>query len=134
MILELEEKFVSSCLFIDHLAKTDTFETFLDNLELNFDHMTDKNSYLMVVLGDLIAKLNSWYSNDSTNIAGLKTDILTSTFDFYQIIKEATHILNNTSSCIELIFLSQPNLVTESCVHSSLRANFHHQIRYQTVL
>ena len=29
----------------------DEFETFLDNLELNFDHMADKNPYLMVVLG-----------------------------------------------------------------------------------
>ena len=28
----------------------DEFETFLDNLELNFDHMADKNSYLLVVL------------------------------------------------------------------------------------
>ena len=41
---------------------------FLDNLELNFDHMADKNPYLMVALGDFNAKLNSWYSNDSTDI------------------------------------------------------------------
>ena len=46
----------------------DEFETFLDNLELNFDHMADKNPYLMVVLGDFNAKSNSWYRNDSTDI------------------------------------------------------------------
>ena len=37
----------------------DEFETFLENLELNFDHMADKNPYLMIVLGDFNAKSNS---------------------------------------------------------------------------
>ena len=50
----------------------DAFETFLDNLELNFDCMADKNSYLMVFLGDFNAKLNSWYRNYSTDIEGSK--------------------------------------------------------------
>ena len=108
----------------------DEFETFLDNLELNFDHMADKNPYLMVALGDFNAKSNSWYRNDSTDTEGSKIDILTSTFGFHQIINEATHILNNSSSCIDLIFTSQTNLVTESGVHSSLHENCHHQITY----
>ena len=38
--------------------------------------------------------------------------------------------MNNYSSCIDLIFTSQPNLVIESGVHSSLHANCHHQITY----
>ena len=92
--------------------------------------MADKNPYLMVVLGDFNTKSKSGYSNDSTDIEGSKIDILTSTFGFHQIINEATHILNNSSSCIDLIFTSQPNLVTESGVHSSLHANCHHQITY----
>ena len=79
----------------------------------------DKNPYLMIVIGDFSAKSNSWYRNDSTVTEGSKIDILTSTFGFHQIINEATHILNNSSSCIDLIFTSQPNLVTESGVHSS---------------
>ena len=82
---------------------SDEFETFLDNLELNFDYMADKNPYLMVALGDFNAKSNSWYRNDSTDIEGSKIDILTSTFGFHQIINEATHILNNSSSCIHSI-------------------------------
>ena len=34
------------------------------------------------------------------------------------------------SSCIDLIFASQPNLVMGSGVHSSLHENCHHQIIY----
>ena len=45
-----------------------------------------------------------------------------------QIIKEPTHISNTSSFCIDLIFRSQPNLITDSGVHSSLHSNCHHQI------
>ena len=45
-----------------------------------------------------------------------------------QIIKEPVHITNTSSSSIDLIFTSQPNLITDSGVQSSLHANCHHQI------
>ena len=38
------------------------------------------------------------------------------------------HILNNSSSCIDLTFNSQPNLPIESGIHPSLQPNCHHQI------
>ena len=66
----------------------------------------------------------------NTNTEGSKIDILTVSFGFNQIINEPTLILSNSSSCIDLIFTSQPNLVIESGVHSSLYANCHHQLTY----
>ena len=47
-----------------------------------------------------------------------------------QLIKEPTHIIGNSSSCIDLLFCSQPNLVMESGVHPSLNTSCHHQIIY----
>ena len=47
-------------------------------------------------------------------------------FGFSQIINEPTHVLNNTSSCIDLIFTSQSNLVMYSGVDPSLHPNCHH--------
>ena len=38
------------------------------------------------------------------------------------------HILENSFSCIDLIFTTQPNMVLESGVHHSLHQNCHHQI------
>ena len=92
--------------------------------------MADKNPCLMIALDDFNAKTNSWYRNDSTGTERSKIDILTSTLGCHQIINEATHILNNSSACIDLIFTSQPNLVTESGVHSSLHENCHHQVTH----
>ena len=63
----------------------------------------------MVALGDFDGTFNSWYINDNTNIKGSKIDILTGSFGFNQIINEPTHILNNFSSSINLVFTSQPN-------------------------
>ena len=45
-----------------------------------------------------------------------------------QLIQELTHTLNSSSTCIDLIFTSQPNLVMECGIHSSLYSNCHHQI------
>ena len=47
---------------------------------------------------------------------------------YNKVIKEPTYILDNSSSCIDLIFTSQANLLIESGVHSSLHSNCHHKI------
>ena len=85
---------------------------------------------MMVAFSDFKAKLKSWYINDNTNFEGSKIDYLTSSFGFHQIINKPTHILNNSSSCIDLIFTTQPNLVMESGAYSSPHANCHHQLPY----
>ena len=88
---------------------------FLDNLELNFELMAEK-----IYLRNFNVKSNFWYTNGNTNTEGSKIDILTSCFGSHQMINEVSHILNSSSSCIDLIFASKLNLVTESSVHSSL--------------
>ena len=57
-------------------------------------------------------------------------DTIAISYGLNQLIQEPTHILNSSSSCIDLIFTSQPNLVMESGIHSSLHSNCHHQILF----
>ena len=59
-----------------------------------------------------------------------KLESLTTQFGLQQIIKGPTHILAETSFCIDLIFTSHQNLVMESGVRSSLYPNCHHHITY----
>ena len=54
----------------------------------------------------------------------------TSQFGLHQIINEPTHILQNSASCIDLIFTSQPNLSVKLGTQSSLHPNCHHQLIY----
>ena len=47
-----------------------------------------------------------------------------------QFISEPTHILQQSSSCIDLIFTNQPNIVMNSGVDSSPYPKCQHQIIY----
>ena len=82
----------------------------------------------MVALGDYNAKSSNWYNKDITSNEGRKIEAVTSQNGLHQEINEPTHILNNSSSCIDLIFNSEPNLLIESGVHPFLHPNCHHQI------
>ena len=44
-------------------------------------------------------------------------DAVTSNYGLRQLVQDAAHTLNSFSSCTDLIFISQPNLVVESEVH-----------------
>ena len=108
----------------------DDFESFANNFELNIDAVTANNPFLTVVLSDFNVKSNLWFKGDKTSYEGSKIDAITSQFGLQQLINEPTHLVADSSSCIDLIFTSQPNLVMESGVHSSLHPNCHHQITY----
>ena len=75
------------------------------------------NSFLVVLLGDFNVKSGNWYKNDITTSEGKAIENIPSQFALHQVIHEPTHILESSSSCIDLIFTSQPNLITESGVN-----------------
>ena len=121
------------CLYRSPSQTRDIFETFADNFELTLDTIVNKNPFLIVALGDFNAKTTNWYKNDINSYEGLKIDTITSQFGLQQLINEPTHLTANSSSCIDLIFTSQPNLVMESGVHFSLHLNCHHQIAFAKI-
>ena len=82
------------------------------------------------MIGDFNAKSKDWSSVDITSFECSELDFFTSQFGLSQIIKKTTHIIDNSRSCIDLIFTSQPNMVIDSVVHASLHSNCHHQIIY----
>ena len=98
----------------------DAFESFCKNFERTLDNLAQNNPFLLVALGAFNAKSTNWCANDQSSFEGNKIEHLTSQFGLSQLINEPTHILGSSSSCIDLIFTSQPNLVIESGVHPSL--------------
>ena len=101
---------------------------FLINLDHTLQTISSLNPYFVLMLGDLNAKSTSWYSEDITSVEGFQIESLTTFYGLNQLISSPTHILPNSSSCIDLIFIDQSNLVVDSGVHSSLHHNCHHQI------
>ena len=103
---------------------------FKSNLKLNLDVLLRGNPFLTVIIDDFNAKSKDWCSIDITNFEDSELDFLTTRFGHSQIIKEPTHILDNSSSCIDLIFTFQPNMLIDFDVHACLHLNCRHQIIY----
>ena len=86
------------------------------------------NPFFVALLGDFNAKSSNWCKNDITRNEGKVIENISSQFALHQVTNKPTQILEISSSCVDLIFTSQPNLKTESGVHPSLHPNSHHQI------
>ena len=107
------------------------FELFLTNLEDLLADITNRNPHFMLLLGDFNAKSKTWFINDQSSREGTQ---FWNPFLLYivmkQLIAEPTHVLENSSSCIDLIFTTQPNLIMDAGVHPSLHSKCHHQVTY----
>ena len=121
-----------SCTFIalyrSPSQSQDDFETFSDNFEMTLETLAQKGSFLTTIIGDFNAKSCNWNSHDKTSFEGSTIESITSQFGLHQLINKPTHLLQSSSSCIDSIFTSQPNIIVESGVHPSLHPNCHHQI------
>ena len=85
---------------------------------------------MAIVVGDFNARSRSWWCEDITSHEGTQRESLIISRGLHQLISDPTHLLPNSSSCIDLIFTGQPNLVVYSGFHPSLHPNCHHQITF----
>ena len=106
----------------------DEFDSFISNLEKLLISITSFHSDFVILLGDFNAKSKSWSVNDTTTKEGKMLENLTSLYGMKQLTSTPTDVLQHSSSCIDLIFVNQPNLVTDSGIHPSLHQNCHHQV------
>ena len=84
-----------------------------------FDFSLNKNLCLNVVIDDFNAKSHNWYKGDKTTASESKLEIMASHYGLTQITNEATHILEICSSCRDLVFISNPDMVLDIGVHPS---------------
>ena len=121
MICDKQRNFVA--LYRSPSQDQGEFDSFLKNLEITLDKLALNNPFMLVVIGDLNAKSKNWHPSDRTTYEGNIIETITSHFGLHQLIHDPTHILGKSSSCIDLIFTSQPNMAVNSGVHSSFHAN-----------
>ena len=78
--------------------------------------------------GDFNARNSKWWNVDSTNLQGTALAQLAAQYNLNQVIDGPTRILPNSASCIDLIFTTGTNFVTDSGVLPSLVSRCHHQL------
>ena len=66
--------------------------------------------------------------NDITNSTGQEIDSLTSSAGYKQIIDKPTDVINNSMSCIDLIFCTNQNVISNYGIDVSMLKKCHHNI------
>ena len=122
------EKCFLSCLYGSPSQTQHKLKNFCTNLDTIMDHINNELPICSVITGDLNARCSKWCNKDITNLVGREIDTLTSSAGNKQIINKPTHILNNSSSCIDLIFCNKLNLLSNYDVDLSFFEKCHHNI------
>ena len=112
---------------------SESFYSFLENLELVFQNLKNKRPHFIILTGDFDCRSDSWWVEDEVTTEGTKLSELCDSYCLNQLTEEPTHILGNSMSCTDLIITDQPNLFVDSGVHSYLYAKSHHQIVFGVV-
>ena len=110
------------------------FDKFLCSFESIIDNINQSNSYFVLITGDFNAYSSSWWGNNTNNFEGISIENLTSSFGLKQLISEPTHLHPTSSSCIDLIYTNQPNMVMDSGVFLLIHQNRHHQMVFAKVI
>ena len=114
-----------------HKVGSVEFNTFLLNFQKLYTSIKNENPYAMFITGDFNGHSQLWWPLGDTTPEGNSIEVMSSLLGLSQLIKDPTNFEpNKNTSCIDLIFTDQPNLVLESGTRSSLDSFCHHQITY----
>ena len=76
-----------------------------------------ENHLFTIIVGDFNARPSARWTRDKTTTEHTQLESLTTVHGLHQLISKPTHLLPQSSSCIDLMFTEQPNLIVDSGVH-----------------
>ena len=94
------------------------------------NNINSHNPAVSVITLDFNGKCSKCHSFDTSDNIGKELDTITLTAGYSQIIDKPIHFTNNSSSCIDLIFTSNPSILVDSGIEKSLSSSCHHDIIY----
>ena len=104
------EKCFFTCLYRSPSQSHDELERFSANFDLLLSNINDLHLSCSIVLGDFNARCSKWCASDKNNFAGIELDNITTISGYNQMIDKPTHYINESSSCIDLIFSTNVNI------------------------
>ena len=81
----------------------DELDLFALNLESLLADISNRNSHFVLITGNFNVKSRNWSTYDTTTSEGAHLDYLMTLYGLNQFITEPTHILEHSSSCIDLL-------------------------------
>ena len=90
-------------------------------------NINDLNSECSVITEYFSSRSPQWWTLDKENNEGCEISFLTSSAGYSQLIDQPTNKTKESSSCIDLIFTSNPSFIS---AFSSLYEKCHHNLIY----
>ena len=82
-------------------------------LDQLLSNMIGQKPIFLLVTGDFNARYSSWFKNGCATMEGTEIESLTCSYRLNQLVSDPTHILQDSFSCIYLVFTNQPNFLTQ---------------------
>ena len=124
------EKCFLTCIYCFPSQNRDEFENFCTNFDILLNNINDELPLCSIVTGDFNACCSRWCKNDITKLQGPELDSLTLSSGYDQIIDKPNRVINNSMSCIDLIFCTNQSAITNHGVDVSIFDKCHHNIIY----
>ena len=122
------ERCFLTCLYRSPNQNQEQFESFCENLIDVLSGINNQQPTCSILVGDFNAKLLKWCPSDQDIKDG--QDTFTTTSGYTQIIGQPTHIMNDKSSCIDLLFTANSKLLCDVGVKQTMDDKCHHNIIY----
>ena len=96
-------------------------------------NINNKFPLCSIIAGDFNARYSRWWKNDITNSTGQDIDSLKSSAGYKQIIDKPTRVINNSMLCIDLLFCTNQNVISNYGIDVSMFKKCHHNIIHDKI-
>ena len=110
------------------------FESIHENLIDMVSGINNQQPTCSILVGDFNAKLSKWCPSDKDSKAGQEIGTFTTASVYTQMIGQPTHIINEKSSCIDLLFTTYNKLLCNVGVEQTIYNKRNHNIIYRDYL
>ena len=117
-----------TCFYRSPSQNQEQFESFCENLIDVLSDITNQQPTCSILVGDFNAKLSKWCPSDKDSKAGQDIDTFTTTLGYTQMIDQPTHIMNDKSPWIGLLFTTISKLLCNVGVKQTTYNKCHHVI------
>ena len=129
---QIEKRFLT-CMYRSPSQNNEEFENFCVNFDLLLSNINEEIPICSIITRDFNASSSNWWKNDVTNSVGQELDSLTSPAGCSQVIDESTLMVNNSMSCIDLIFCTNTNVLSKHGVDVSIFEKCRHNIIFAKI-
>ena len=122
-----------TCIYCFPSQSHDEFDDFCTKFDLLLSNINHEFTLCSIVTGDFNAPCSIGWQNNITNSIPQKIDSLTLSAGYKQMIDKPTHVVNNSMSCIDLLFWTNQNTISSNRVDVSIFEKFHHNIIFAKI-